>query len=218
MPTFSPRVIAFAATAILGCSSSTVPDSSVDAGTDVPDTAAGDATGVTMGTIDYSSGCRTTATNPACNPGEMIVREATSNSGNPPAIVSCAIALGAGGAPSRLRFSIGRSNTGSLTEGTGISLCGDVSGPAQDMRNTRVALYFGGDTSPNNPAPGICTVHINSDLTATAFSGTITCLDAMTQSIPPKLRYIQGSGTTADPMHGEFSFQGCTVLTTGCPP
>lgn len=173
------------------------------------------------GSIHYNTGCRMTATNPNCNSSEVNIIQATQNSGVPPAVVSCSIALGTGGMPSRLRFTIGRSMTGSLTEGDGISLCGSVSAPGTDMIDTHVQLYFDGDSSPNNPAPGICRVHINGDLTDTGFSGTLECTDALSQTSPPKLRYIQGvaggANPTADPMLAEFSFVSCTALTTSCP-
>ncbi len=172
------------------------------------------------GTIHYNTGCRMTATNPNCNSSEMAVLASTAGEGTPPAVVTCAVAPPSSTGRTRLRFTIGRSMSGSLTEGDGVSLCGEVAGPNQDMINTRVQLYFSGDSSPNIAVPGVCRVHIG-NLSDSSFDGTISCTDAPTQTTPPKLRYIQGvqggANPTADPMLGEFAFLSCSQLTTQCP-
>lgn len=177
------------------------------------------------GTIHYSTGCTMTPANPPCTSTDPFVNEATANSGTPPAIVSCAVAPGQAGGNMRLRFSIGRSETGNLSGGEGISLCGEVGGAGQDMTNTRIQMYFLGDsasaTSSIGSAPaGTCQVHINT-ISNDAFAGWIRCTDVPSQTSPPKLRYIQGvqggANPTVDPMNGDFNFVSCTTLTTACP-
>jgi hypothetical protein len=177
------------------------------------------------GTIHYNTGCNQTTTNPPCSGTEMFVNQATNNSGTPPAIVSCAVAPGTAGGSMRLRFSIGRSETGTLNGGEGLSLCGSVGGAGQDMTNTRVQMYFLGDSasatsSIGTPTPGTCQVHIN-NITPDSFDGWIRCTDVPSSTSPPKLRYIQGvqgsANPTVDPMNGDFSFVSCTSLTSACP-
>jgi hypothetical protein len=177
------------------------------------------------GTIHYNTGCDMTPANPPCAGSELFVNQATNNSGTPPAIVSCAVAPGTAGGSMRLRFSIGRSDTGNLTGGEGISVCGSVGGPGQDMTNARVSMYFLGDsaiasTAIGSPAAGTCQVHIDT-ISEDAFSGWIRCNDVPSMTSPPKLRFIQGvqggANPTADPMNGDFTFVSCTRLTSACP-
>jgi hypothetical protein len=177
------------------------------------------------GSIHYNSGCNMTMTNPPCASTELFVNEATSNSGTPPAIVSCAVAPGQAGGNMRLRFSIGRSETGNLNGGEGLSLCGEVGGNGQDMTNTRIQMYFLGDSasassSVGTATDGTCQVHIN-NISSDAFDGWIRCSNVPSSTSPPKLRYIQGvqggQNPTADPMNGDVSFVSCTTLATACP-
>lgn len=169
------------------------------------------------GWVHYNTGCSNV--NP-CPSNEVYVAESTTGMGVPPAVVSCAVSPPASNGHTRLRFTIGRSQSGSLTEGEGISLCGEVAGPNQEMVNTRLAIYFSGDSSPNIAVPGVCHVGIGS-LGDSAFDGTISCVDAPTQIVPPRFRYILGvqggPNPTADPAKGEFHFVSCTQLTTPCP-
>ncbi len=166
------------------------------------------------GSVHYNTGCRMTATNPNCATSEVFIDAQTNGSGH---VVSCAVTPAAAGGARRIRFAIGNSTTGVITDGEGINLCGEVAGPNTDMSNTSVSLYF--PTQANTMAPGGCQVHIN-NVGDDSFDGWISCTDVVTGA-GAQLRYIGGiqggDHPTSDPMHADFSFVSCTTLATSCP-
>jgi hypothetical protein len=174
------------------------------------------------GNMRYSWGCTfemgTTpdTTHPTCMGGTWDLAGQL-NTGSPPLVVGCTVSPGSGGVQT-IRFRIGRSLTGNLDGGEGLTVCGNLANTGQELTRGTADIYVRGSAATAVPLASTCHVRINSVMqhdNLADFAGQMACDDAHDNLVPYRKLFIRGlaggASATQDPAQADFSFQNCST-------